>query len=164
MTDRFVTHSTFVIEHTYSATPAKVFAAFASAEAKSHWFAGGDTQNPSPLQLDFRVGGREKCVGGPPDRPIHTYEAIYHDIVPDQRYVATYNMWEGDELISVSLATAELQPLGTGTKLVYTEHGAYLVDKEQPIHREHGTREMLIGALSAYLEHEQAGQLLKSGK
>lgn len=40
MTARSVTHDKFTIERTYPATPARVFAAFASAEAKASW---GDT-------------------------------------------------------------------------------------------------------------------------
>ena len=34
MTERSVTHATFVIERTYPTSPARVFAAFASREAK----------------------------------------------------------------------------------------------------------------------------------
>jgi uncharacterized protein YndB with AHSA1/START domain len=37
MTESSVIHDTFIIERSYSADPARVFAAFASAEAKSIW-------------------------------------------------------------------------------------------------------------------------------
>jgi len=39
MTDRSVIHDTFSLERIYPATPSKVFAAFASAEAKNAWHA-----------------------------------------------------------------------------------------------------------------------------
>ena len=44
MTDRSVNNAGFTIEHTYDVSPAKVFAAFASAEAKRNWFGAGDPQ------------------------------------------------------------------------------------------------------------------------
>jgi uncharacterized protein YndB with AHSA1/START domain len=40
MTERKVTHSTFVVERTYPASPARVFAAFADPKIKDRWFAG----------------------------------------------------------------------------------------------------------------------------
>ena len=39
MTERSVTHATFVIERTYDASPARVFAAWSEAEAKARWFS-----------------------------------------------------------------------------------------------------------------------------
>jgi uncharacterized protein YndB with AHSA1/START domain len=42
MTNRSVTHATFVIERTYEATPARVFAAWADPKAKARWFVGPD--------------------------------------------------------------------------------------------------------------------------
>src|ERR1700761_3594077 len=74
MTDRTVTHSTFVIERTYKVPPAKVFAAFATAEAKSHWFGAEDEATPSKVKLDFRVGGLETNTGGPPGGPAYKHE------------------------------------------------------------------------------------------
>ena len=42
MTERNVTHATFVIERTYGVAPARVFNAFADAAAKARWFVGPD--------------------------------------------------------------------------------------------------------------------------
>jgi uncharacterized protein YndB with AHSA1/START domain len=39
VTDRSVTHATFVVERSYDAPPARVFAAWADPEAKARWFA-----------------------------------------------------------------------------------------------------------------------------
>jgi uncharacterized protein YndB with AHSA1/START domain len=157
MTDRSVIHDTFTIEHTYDATPSKVFAAFASRDAKKHWFGGGDEHEPnSTLELDFRVGGRETTGGGPPAGPVYKYEAIYQDIIADRRIVYTYNMWMDEALISVSVATVQLEPSGSSTKLIYFEHGAYLDGLDKPADRAHGTREMLVKSLPGYLKGKVA--------
>jgi uncharacterized protein YndB with AHSA1/START domain len=56
MSNRSATHSTFVIERNYDASPARVFAAWADANSKGQWFGGGGEQQH---ELDFREGGRE---------------------------------------------------------------------------------------------------------
>ncbi|MDQ1721444.1 MAG: hypothetical protein QOI26_1178, partial [Pseudonocardiales bacterium] len=38
MSDRTVEHSTFTVERTYNAAPARVFAAFADPAKKGRWF------------------------------------------------------------------------------------------------------------------------------
>lgn len=151
VTDRFVVHNTFVIEHEYDVKPAKVFAAFASQDAKRRWFGGPEDGDPE-LTLDFRVGGEEVSVGAPHDgAPVFKYIARYQDIVPDTRIVSTYNMWVDGALISVSVATVDLEPTRDGTKLTYTEQAAYLDGKDQPRFREHGVRELLVEKLARHL-------------
>lgn len=150
-----VTHSTFSLERTYDASPARVFAAFADPEQKSAWFAGPPEWGQSAFELDFRVGGREINRGGPKEGPIHSFEALYYDIVPDERIVYSYEMHLGDDKISVSLATIELTPAADGTRLTLTEQGAYLDDFDDPSLRENGTRG-LLDALGAYLAQAPA--------
>ena len=58
MTERSVTHAKFVVERTYDASPARVFAAWADPAAKARWFG-------QPDEFDFTVGGREINRGGP---------------------------------------------------------------------------------------------------
>lgn len=150
MTERSVTHSTFVIKRSYPVSPHKVFFALSNPQAKARWFAGPDDWERAAFSMDFRVGGRETNSGGPPGGPVHRFDAIYQDIVPDHRIVYSYDMHLDDKRISVSLATIVLTPEPSGTKLTFTEQGAFLDGWDRPDDRERGTRE-LLDALGAAL-------------
>lgn len=50
----------------------------------------------------------------------------YHEVVPNERIVYTYDMYKDGEHLSVSLATIEIRPAPGGARLVITEMGAYL--------------------------------------
>ena len=148
MSDRSSTHDTFVIERDYDASPARVFAAWASADAKNQWFGppgGGENH-----ELDFREGGREHFevdAGG----DLYLYDATYEDIVADERIVYTYNMHRNGARMSVCVSTVELLAAGERTHLRYTEQGVFLDGQDTVAAREHGTREILdklAGALA----------------
>jgi uncharacterized protein YndB with AHSA1/START domain len=144
MTARSTLHNTFVIERTFPVAPARVFNAFADPAAKQHWFAGPDEWTKDKYEFDFRVGGRERVGGGgPPGGAVHRFEAIYQDIVPNERIIYTYDMHLNETRISVSLATLEFKPAGSGTHLILTEQGAYLDGFDKPGDREKGTRDLL---------------------
>ncbi len=139
MSDRSATHSTFVIERDYDASPARVFAAWADVNAKGQWFGPGGDQGHA---LDFREGGRERfeaAVAG----AVYYYDALYEDIVSDERIVYTYNMCRDGIRMSVSVTTVELLADGGRTHLRYTEQGVFLDGEDKPELREHGTGEML---------------------
>jgi uncharacterized protein YndB with AHSA1/START domain len=148
MSDRSVTHATFVVERTYPASPDRVFHAWADPRAKALWFGG--PEGDEELDLDFRVGGKETSRGTV-NGSVFLYEATYHDIVEDQRIVYAYDMYMDDTRISVSLGTIELTPDGEGTRLVYTEKGAYLDGHDTPGQRQEGT-ESLMDALGESLK------------
>jgi uncharacterized protein YndB with AHSA1/START domain len=145
MNERSIQHATFVIERTYGASPTRVFAAWADPEAKAQWF-------PKPDEFDFRVGGRE-FNRGLHEGVIYTYDAHYQDIVPDQRIAYTYIMDRDETRISISVTTVEFRPAGAGTRLIYTEQGAFLDGEDKPEYREHGTK-VLLDALDAVLQRE----------
>jgi uncharacterized protein YndB with AHSA1/START domain len=154
MSERSIEHATFSVERTYDASPARVFAAWADPVAKGRWFGDADAES-SEYELDFRVGGREFSRGAGPDGEVYTYEARYQDIVADQRIVYTYEMHRIETRISVSLATVELEGEGGGTRLIYTEQGAFLDGEDKPEYREQGTG-TLLDALGAELQRQHA--------
>ena len=137
MTERSVSHTTFVIERSYPAHPAKVFGAWSDAAAREIWMDDPDYKSDgSKYDLDFRVGGHERFSGITPDGETYRYEGVIYDIVPDQRIVYSYEMYCGQNLGSVSLATVEIVAEGSGAKLTYTEQGAFLDGIEKPEERQ----------------------------
>ena len=140
MSDRSVEHATFVVERVYDASGDRVFAAWSDPRAKGRWFGGSDE---GEYELDFRVGGWERGRGGLPDGREYAFDALYRDIVPGQRIVYTYDMYLDGVRTSVSVATAEFEPEGDGTRLVFTEQGAFLDGHETPASREHGMGSLL---------------------
>ncbi|SFI83543.1 SRPBCC family protein [Brevibacillus centrosporus] len=136
MSQRFTTHSTFKIERMYRATLERVFAAWSEQNAKARWFQPAE-------EFDFRVGGREVSRGGPPGGPVFTFDALYQEIVPNERLVYTYSLDQEDIRISVSIATVEFMPTAEGVKLVFTEQGVFFDGHDTPAQREQGTHEML---------------------
>ena len=138
-----VVHDTFVIERTYDAPVKLVFEAWADPTLKARWFVGSPEALGAGYDLDFRIGGRETFRGGPPGGTVHTYESRFHDIVPEQRIVYTYEMYADEARISVSVATVEFQSVGDVTRLVLTEQGAFLDGHDTAAQREEGTRSFL---------------------
>jgi uncharacterized protein YndB with AHSA1/START domain len=147
MTDRSVTHATFVVERTYPASPSRVFHAWADPKAKALWFQGPDGGDEH--ELDFRTGGSETSRGSF-EGAEYVYNAVYHDIVKDERIVYAYDMYMNGTRMSVSLSTVELVPDGDGTRMVYTENGAYLDGSDTPEQRQAGT-ESIFDALGQSL-------------
>jgi uncharacterized protein YndB with AHSA1/START domain len=73
-----------------------------------------------------------------------TFDAIYHDIVPRERIVYTYEMHLDDRKISVSLATLQIELAGAGrTKPKVSEQGAFLDGYDDAGSRKHGTGDLL---------------------
>ena len=63
MTDRRLTHDTFVLEREYPVAPARAFQAFADPEQKMRWFAGPDPWRQLSVGIDVREGGHEYNEG-----------------------------------------------------------------------------------------------------
>jgi uncharacterized protein YndB with AHSA1/START domain len=149
---RSVAHATFHLERSYDAPVARVWKALTDEAAKQKWFGG----TPGSWELlerhmDVRVGGREWLKGRWEGGMVSTFEAIYHDVIPNERLVYSYEMHLDDKKISVSLATLQLKAAGKKTTLMVTEQGAFLDGYDDAGSREHGTGH-LLDALGASLK------------
>ena len=71
----------------------RVFAAFSQQEQMNQWMCR-DAKNHEIryTKFDFRVGGRER-FGHQWQGTTYRYDALYYDIVPDQRIVYSYEMY-----------------------------------------------------------------------
>ena len=92
--------------------------------------------------MDFREGGIEE-QSGPFRGQIHSFVAVYHDIVPEARIVYSYTMVVDGVKLSTSLTSLEFTAAGDGTTLALTEQGAFFDGHEDPKLRETGTGELL---------------------
>jgi uncharacterized protein YndB with AHSA1/START domain len=148
---RSVVHGAFRIERHYDAPRERVWRAFTDQQAKDKWFTGGDGYQTLSRQMDVRPGGREHLKGRWNNGLVSTFDAVYFDVVPNERLVYTYEMHLDERKISVSLATLEFRQDGTGTSVVVSEHGAFLDGYDDAGAREHGTR-FLLDAVGASLQ------------
>ncbi|MGX7894611.1 SRPBCC domain-containing protein [Tsuneonella sp. HG222] len=135
-----VTNATFVIERHLNAAPSRIFAAYASLEAKAAWFRTPTDAEVLARHLDFREGGTERFHARWPSGLVTDFQATYHDIVENERIVLVYDLLHGGEKLSVSLQTIELRADGERTTLLHTEQGAYFSGGIEAVQaREHGT-------------------------
>ena len=152
--------ATSILERTYDATAEQVYKALSDEAAKGRWFYGPEGWRLIERTMDFRVGGRERVKGGFEGGVTTTFDAIYHDIVPRERIVYTYEMHLDERKISVSLATLEIEPVRPGrTKLKVCEQGAFLDGYDDAGKREQGTGDLLdkLGASLKRVSHRSGG-------
>ncbi len=151
------THASFVIERTYSASPQRVFAAWADPAAKRAWFVEGEGWEIQSYEIDFREGGRERSqfrfLKGKEtfgEETVFANETVFDEIVANERIIFTYSMDRNGARFSVSLAAVEFKPADKGTRLIFTEHGAFFDGADGVMMREQGWQE-LLGKLDEYL-------------
>ena len=148
MTERSVTHATFVIERSYPASPERVFAAFSDPTKKRRWFGDDRGMKVEAFEMDFRVGGHDRTVSLMPETTPFpgqalTNQTVYQDITPGRRIVWAYTMAIGERRISASLSTVELIAEGDGTRLVFTEQAAFFEGSDGPDMRRDGWSALL---------------------
>lgn len=138
-----ITHATFCLERVYDAAPARVFHAFTDPAARMRWFFKTDSWSlHAHSGGELAIGAQESSRFSPPGATVLiTNDSIYLDVVENERLIFAYSMTLGGAPLSSSLATVELRAEGKGTRLVFTEQGAYLDGNVAG--REEGTREML---------------------
>ena len=153
MTTRSVDRGSFTVERTYPVAPQRVFAAWASQATKGPWFADDDDffTEMSHYSLDFREGGRERLEGTLTNGHGFAYDAVYHDVIEDERIIASYDVLIDGRRTSVSLMTVEFAAIAGGTRLVMTEQGAFLDGLDSNDQRREGASDGL-DKLGEYLE------------
>jgi uncharacterized protein YndB with AHSA1/START domain len=141
---RSVAHAVFHLERRYDAPIARVWRALTDETAKQKWFSGpSDRWTQLERQMDVRVGGKERLSGRWEGGMVSTFDAIYHDVVPNERLIYSYEMYLDDKKISVSLATLQLTSADGKTTLKVTEQGAFLDGYDDAGSREQGTGHLL---------------------
>lgn len=140
--DLTVAHRTFSIARSYPYAAARVYKAFADPRIKRRWFAEGEGWDIETYSSDFRVGGEEISRFSFQGGPLITNDTRYLDLVQERRIVFSYFMTIAGKPLSASLATVELLPESGGTRLIYTEQGAYFGAEDQAAEREAGCREL----------------------
>ncbi len=137
---RSVVHATFSLERTYDAPVARVWRALTDETAKAKWFGGSPGKwELLERRMDVRVGGSERLRGRWEGGVVSCFDAVYHDVIANERLVYSYVMHLDAKKISVSLATMELRAEGGKTRLQVTEQGAFLDGYDDAGSRERGT-------------------------
>ncbi len=124
-----ILRGSFIVTRRVAASSGRVFAAFADLSVRQRWFRIPGKPGTGQHELDFRVGGGEIVRGTftPVDVPEQIeYRSRFLDIIPDERFVYTYELLLDERLRSVSLASIELVSDGTETLITFTEQFAFL--------------------------------------
>ena len=113
-------HATIVMERTYNASPARVFAAWESVEARQRWSAPADGIRIVYEQSEFFEGGSDvsRCVE--PGNQDYVATVNYLDIKRDKRLVFAEAVAHGEKRVSAALISVELTPVGASTRLNLT--------------------------------------------
>jgi uncharacterized protein YndB with AHSA1/START domain len=150
---RSVVHATFHLKRTYDAPVARVWRALTNEAAKHKWFGGASGEwEFLERRMEVRVGGKEYVKGRWEGGMVSTFDATYHDVIPNERLVYTYEMHLNEKKISVSLATIQLKAEDGKATIMVTEQGAFLDGYDDAGSREQGTGH-LLDALGAFLKH-----------
>lgn len=119
-------HTTFDIERTLAASPARAFQFWSDPVLKATW-------NDCHLDwvaledvFEFRPGGSEIKRWRQPEGAELAFRAHYFDIVPEKRIVYGYEMSLAGQRLSVSLVTINFVPAAERTKVTFIEQAALL--------------------------------------
>ncbi|MBL3684232.1 hypothetical protein F2981_08585 [Sinorhizobium meliloti] len=116
--------------------PEQVFEDFADPAAHDRWFVKADNwPSPNIARLPHRRPGKRPVQPG--RKVFYFNETIYLDIVENGGSSRPIP-WRGRAALSASIATVDLIPEGTGTRVVFTEQGAFLDGLERVEYRREG--------------------------
>jgi uncharacterized protein YndB with AHSA1/START domain len=115
-----IAHATIVMERTYGASPARVFAAWSDVESRKRWSAPAESIRIEYEEADFREGGRDvsRCIE--PGNEDYIAAVTYIDIKRDRRIFFVEDIAHGKKRVSAALISVELAPKGDATHLLLT--------------------------------------------
>jgi uncharacterized protein YndB with AHSA1/START domain len=115
-----IAHATIVMERTYNASPARVFAAWSDIEARKRWSAPAESIRIEYEEADFREGGRDvsRCIE--PGNEDYVATVNYIDIKRDQRIAFVEDVTHGKKRVSAALISVELAAKSAATHLLLT--------------------------------------------
>lgn len=113
-------HDKIVIERTYNAAPARVFAAWESVEARLRWSIPFPEAGAAYDQADFRTGGLDIMRCGPKNDMRFKAHVRYLEILRDARIVMAESIAESGKACAASLITITFEPVGKATKQTIT--------------------------------------------
>ena len=133
-----IAHATIVMERTYKASPARVFAAWKDKDARERWQAPDETIRIVFEAMDFREGGRDvaRCIEA--DGAEFLATVYYLDIRRDQSIVFGENVAQGNANVSAALICVELYPVGEDTRQLVTMQIASFDESGMEKGYEHG--------------------------
>jgi uncharacterized protein YndB with AHSA1/START domain len=120
MTANQVLHETIVIERTYDAAVARVFAAFADPVVRVKWDVPSDTAIIIYDEANFANGGRDVFRCGAKSDPKYHGETHYLHIVPESHIVSSETIDADGKRLSASLTTVQFVPNG-GTNQAHSD-------------------------------------------
>jgi uncharacterized protein YndB with AHSA1/START domain len=113
-------HDIIVMERTYNASPARVFGAWESVEARLRWSIPFPEAAAAYDQAEFKVGGLDIMRCGLKADMHYLAHVRYLEIIRDQRIVMAECIAEDGKTSAASLITVEFEPAGKGTKQTVT--------------------------------------------
>ena len=155
MADPITIHDTFILERSYPAPVARVFAFLSEPDKKRRWFAASDNHAVEAFEMDFREGGPERSAYRMSDKTpfpgaVLANDGRFEDISANRRIVMSTSMTLQGRRISTSLVTFELIGAGEATDLVLTHQAVFYEGSDGPQMRRGGW-EALLGRLEQAL-------------
>jgi len=115
-----IMHGTIVLERTYKAAPARVFAAWESVAAREQWAAPNENVRVRYVEADFREGGLDvtHCIES--DQTTFETRSFYLSIEPARRIVFTEQIFQAGAQLSAALVSVEIESAGAGARQLVT--------------------------------------------
>lgn len=113
-------HETIIIERSFDAPLARVFAAFADPVARAIWGLPSDTAVLIYDESDFRVGGRDLFRCGAKSDPKYHGEARYLHIEHERHIVYCETIDVDGSRLSASVNSVEFESDGQSTRVKTT--------------------------------------------